>query len=92
MSGDIRPLSFDPRFAGIAFEGKLSDAIKQARQAPDFALDEQGDPISDRPVGMSRDRFRLLQHLNIAGQPKVHDAATPGFWSLANAISRGWLR
>jgi hypothetical protein len=60
FQGDIRPLSNDPRYMGVVFQGKIADAIKQAKAAPDHGL-----PHQYTPKGMTRSRAALLQHLNL---------------------------
>lgn len=68
FDGDVRPLSNDPRYMGVVFEGFLGgdshsdNAIVQARAAKEWPLSEQ--PC--RPMHISRDRWNLLEHLNLA--------------------------
>ena len=58
--GDVRPLSNNPAYMGVVFSGSMSNAIKQAKAAPDHGLADQV-----VPAGMSRNRAALLQHLNL---------------------------
>jgi hypothetical protein len=60
FDGDVRPLSNDPRYMGVVFQGSIDDAIAQAKAAPDHGLPEQ-----DRDPTVSRDRWNLLEHLNL---------------------------
>lgn len=78
FDGDVRPLSNDPRYMGVVFEGLMADAIQQAHDAPDHGLSEQR-----VPKGVSRNRAALLEHLNIL-PPELSK------YSNAYATSRGW--
>jgi hypothetical protein len=60
FDGDVRPLSNNPAYMGVVFEGTIDEAIAQAKAAPDHGVAEQY-----VPEGMSRDRAALLQHLNL---------------------------
>lgn len=57
---DVRTLSADPRYMGVVFSGSMKNALRQARKAPDHGLDPQVWTLN-----MSRDRYKLLQHLNL---------------------------
>lgn len=61
FDGDVRPLSNDQRYMGVVFEGLMDDAIQQAYDAPDHGLAEQ----PTHPRSISRDRWNLLEHLNL---------------------------
>lgn len=66
FDGDVRPLSNDPRYMGVAFSGKMANAIKQAKAAPDHGLPDLSSPaFRSWRAGLSRDRIALLQHLNL---------------------------
>jgi hypothetical protein len=62
FDGDVRPLSNDQRYMGVVFQGLIDDAIQQAHAAPDHGFAEQ--PV--HPSSISRDRWNLLEHLNLA--------------------------
>lgn len=66
FDGDVRPLSNDPRYMGMVFTshrtGTIDEAIEQARTAWVFDLPAQ----PDRPAHISRDRWNLLEHLNMS--------------------------
>lgn len=62
FDGDVRPLSNDQRYMGAPFMGLIDDAIQQAHDAPDHGLAEQ----AIHPSRISRDRWNLLEHLNLA--------------------------
>jgi hypothetical protein len=70
---DVRSTSFDARYAGVTFSGSMRNAIKQARNAPDYGL-----PDADlrAPAGMSRDRAMLLGFLRLLPQNPLD--ANPG--------------
>jgi hypothetical protein len=59
-TNDVRPLSADTRYQGLVFEGTIKNAIRQAKNAPDYGL-----APGPRVAGLSRDRIALLQHLNL---------------------------
>lgn len=61
FDGDVRPLSNDPRYMGVVFTGLIDEAIQQAHDAPDHGLVEQ--PMYPRRI--NRDRWNLLEHLNL---------------------------
>jgi hypothetical protein len=92
FNGDVRPLSNNPAYMGVIFEGEIDQAIAQARAAQDHGLAEQF-----VPKGMNRNRAALLQHLNLLGLPKapaiVDDdiQEPPGKYTVEYAQSRGWL-
>lgn len=73
FQGDIRPLSYDPRYQGVVFSGSMKNAIKQAKAAPDYGLPDQ-----HVPNGMTRNRAVLLQHLNLLPAPKPRIIYRPG--------------
>lgn len=62
FDGDVRPLSNDPRYMGVVFSGLIDDALQQARDAPDHGVAEQ----LPHAASISRDRWNLLEHLNLA--------------------------
>src|SRR5476651_849642 len=64
FDGDVRPLSNDPRYMGVVFQGLIEDAIQQANDAPDHGVAEQ----AVHPSNISRSRWNLLEHLNLADQ------------------------
>jgi hypothetical protein len=80
FDGDVRPLSNDQRYMGVVFTGKMANAIRQAKAAPDHGLAPQS-----VPAGMTRNRAALLEHLNLLQQPKPADTE-PGFYTLAYAM------
>src|ERR1700675_340957 len=63
FDGDVRPLSNDQRYMGVVFQGLIDDAIQQAHDAPAHGVAEQ--PV--HPANISRDRWNLLDHLNLGG-------------------------
>lgn len=85
FDGDVRPLSNDQRYMGVVFSGPIDEAIAQAKAAPDHGLSEQY-----VPVGMSRNRAVLLEHLNLLnaehGGFVAHSG--PSKYSLASAMAR----
>lgn len=62
FDGDVRPLSNDQRYMGVVFQGSIDDAIFQAHGQDDFGLAEQ----PARAPRINRDRWNLLEHLNLA--------------------------
>lgn len=92
FDGDVRPLSNDPRYMGVVFEGFLEggdhvdNALVQARAAKDFGLAEQ----VDRPARISRDRWNLLEHLNLSRHymERKPPRRAPSPYSLEYAMSR----
>jgi hypothetical protein len=68
FDGDVRPLSNDPRYMGVVFTGKMANAIKQAKAAPDHGLPERH-PMATH--GIRRNRAVLLEHLNLLKAPMV---------------------
>jgi len=72
---DVRASSTDARYAGVVFSGSIANAIKQAKNAPDYGL-----PDADlrAPAGMSRDRAALLSFLRLLGpSPLAQSAGVP---------------
>lgn len=63
FDGDVRPLSNDPRYMGVVFQGSIEDALQQAHDAPDHGVAEQ----VIHPQSISRSRWNLLEHLNLGG-------------------------
>ena len=87
FDGDVRPLSNDQRYMGVVFTGKMANAIRQAKAAPDHGLAPQF-----VPAGMTRNRAALLEHLNLLPPPpKQLGIYDPGFYGLAHARARGWI-
>lgn len=84
--GDVRTLSADPRYMGVVFSGSMKNALRQARKAPDHGLDPQVWTLN-----MSRDRYKLLQHLNLLPRVPVErkpPARAPSPYSLEYAMQR----
>src|SRR5208282_3986414 len=72
---DVPDFSTDARYAGVVFSGSLKNAIRQAKNAPDYGL-----PDADlrAPAGMSRDRAALLSFLRLLGpSPLAQPAGVP---------------
>jgi hypothetical protein len=68
FDGDVRPLSNDPRYMGVVFSGKMANAIKQAKAAPDYGKPTISPAAFGYAMkhGIKRNRLALLQHLNLA--------------------------
>lgn len=62
FDGDVRPLSNDPLYMGVVFSGSLKRALTVAHAAPDYGMVHQ----PGRPARISRDRWNLLEHLNLS--------------------------
>lgn len=62
FDGDVRPLSNDPLYMGVVFSGSLKRTLTVAHAAPDYGMVHQ----PGRPAHISRDRWNLLEHLNLA--------------------------
>lgn len=91
FDGDVRPLSNDPLYMGVVFSGSMKNAIKQAKDQADY-----GRPIQPgRPASISRDRWNLLEHLNLSrhyARMEAKRAPAPvSKYSIAYAQSKGWL-
>jgi hypothetical protein len=95
FDGDVRPLSNDQRYMGVVFEGLLEggehadNALVQARAAKDWGLA----PQPGRPARISRDRWNLLEHLNLSKHymERKPPKRAPSPFSVEYAISRGWI-
>jgi hypothetical protein len=64
---DVRASGENPAYVDVVFSGSIKAAIKQAKKAPDFGVPQMSHayyaiPRAKRP---SRDRFNLLQFLNL---------------------------
>lgn len=91
FDGDVRPLSNDPLYMGVVFSGSLKNALKVAKAAPDY-----GTPNQDgKPASISRDRWNLLEHLNLSRrymERKPAKRAPVSKYSVSYAQSRGWIQ
>lgn len=86
FDGDVRPLSNDPRYMGVIFSGSIKNALKQSRKAPEHGLPEQ----PGKPASISRDRWNLLEHLNLSSRYAERKPAkkAPSPYSLEYAAAR----
>lgn len=89
FDGDVRPLSNDPRYMGLVFRGSMKRAASIARAAKEFPLPEQ----PGRPARISRDRWNLLEHLNLSRyyterKPPKRAPRVPSRFSLEHAQQR----
>jgi hypothetical protein len=66
---DVRASSANPAYQGVVFSGPMKAAIKQAKKAPDHGIPQMPSAYycsgSKWVRRVSRDRFNLLQFLNL---------------------------
>jgi hypothetical protein len=64
---DVRASSADSAYMGVVFSGSMKAAIKQAKKAPDHGVPQMSKAFYEVPKAhrVSRDRFNLLQFLNL---------------------------